>query len=884
MWVESRGQLDARSPLTSSGYYFGLMQIGRFSAVPEYMKSVVWMCGNAYNQVLAGGTELVNKSIAINSQQWDLVAGAYFGFGTDVTGMNTSTYMALFRQHVVALTGTTPGGTDWIAPPTPTPGPTQTFGPIATAGPGQFPSGSTLTVGADRINLRVGPGLFYTPFDVLLPGSTVTLLSGPIAANNYDWYQVRTSTGLTGWAAGQLMTLSGTPVAGSSTPTPTATRTPTPTGTAGSQLGQFKVGDPVVVNVASLNLRIAPALTATVLSVMPSGAQGIVTGATVSVGGLLWTPVNITGHGAGWAATQYLMKGVGSTATLTPTASPTATVTPGPTNTQTPMGGPFFGTYIVNVPLLNLRSSAGTSAPIITTLNQGTILQFLGRTATANGFQWYEVRSPNHTGWIASTYVLGTSSTASPSPTLTPTATPTSPGAFIAAYEVSVPLLNLRSAPSLTATILATLTEGTVVQFLGRTAVASGHTWYEVRNATQTGWIAGTYVSSVPPTSTPTATATATRTATPTVTPTPSPTTTPTRTSESEIRPGDTVRVTAGWLNVRSEPSTTSSIVRTVPLGTTGTVLAGPQSGSGYAWHQISTSLGTGWVAGMYIERVIVGVAAAEVELPGLTVSQTPTPSPVPDAPTATTLPDITSTPVASVEPTVIPTETQTQSEPNVEAPTEPPAPPTATATSVLDSDLDGVPDSEDGCPGVADSGFDSDGDGIDDACDPTPLGEPTIPPVVEYQVVSSAGTDTSVSVLTPDAAQPADLVATLTVGGPDANVTFITFWVDGVGTGQVTNATLYMPFASGAGTVSIGVLPATSIDEWSLTYATAPQAGVATTAWAQAGSEVPVDLTGWITSDGAFTIVVSGTVDSAVVLGSKESGWPARLIITAVG
>ena len=89
MWIESRGMLNARSPITSSGYYFGLMQIGSTSSVPEYMKSVTWMCDNSYNQVLAGGTEMVNKSIAINSQNWTSVAGAYFGYGTDVTGTTT---------------------------------------------------------------------------------------------------------------------------------------------------------------------------------------------------------------------------------------------------------------------------------------------------------------------------------------------------------------------------------------------------------------------------------------------------------------------------------------------------------------------------------------------------------------------------------------------------------------------------------------------------------------------------------------------------------------------------------------------------------------------------------------------------------------------------
>ena len=148
MWVESRGMLNARSPLTSSGYYFGLMQIGSTSAVPDYMKSVVWMCDNSYNQVLAGGTEMVNKSIAINSTNWIQVAGAYFGYGTDVTGTTTNSYMQMFATHATALIGTTPGRTDWTPPPMATP----TTAPVVS-----FAIGSTISVDSDTLNMRTIP-------------------------------------------------------------------------------------------------------------------------------------------------------------------------------------------------------------------------------------------------------------------------------------------------------------------------------------------------------------------------------------------------------------------------------------------------------------------------------------------------------------------------------------------------------------------------------------------------------------------------------------------------------------------------------------------------------------------------------------------------------
>lgn len=38
--------------------------------------------------------------------------------------------------------------------------------------------------------------------------------------------------------------------------------------------------------------------------------------------------------------------------------------------------------------------------------------------------------------------------------------------------------------------------------------------------------------------------------------------------------------------------------------------------------------------------------------------------------------------------------------------------------TTVFDADQDGVPDNQDSCPTVANTGVDADADGVDDACD----------------------------------------------------------------------------------------------------------------------------------------------------------------------
>ncbi len=853
MWVESNGQLNARSPLTSSGYYFGLMQVGATSALPAQMKDVMWLCDNPYRQILAGATEMINKSIAINTTQWDLVAGAYFGYGVDVTGTSTSSYMNMFRTHVINLVGTTPGGSDWIMPPTPTPGPTNT------AGPALFSIGATVTVGENRINFRAAPGMTSQIVSVLVPGTQATVLSAPTQADNYQWYQLRTTGGATGWAAGELLQL----VSGS-TPTlaasPTPSRTPTVTRTPASSSG-FAHGDVVRVNVARLNLRQSASLSAPVVVVLNQGATGTVTGAPVQIGTTIWVPVTVSGSRSGWVSSQYVVKtGAAPSSTATRTATATRTPTVSAQSTATSAVQFATGSSIrVNVANLNMRASANPIAQVLLVLKRNDQGMVTGSPMQAGGYLWIPVNIPGKgSGWVVSQYIVQTTgSTASVTPTRTSTPVAGQNGGT---FRVNVPLLNFRDGPSMTGTIQGRLTEGMTVTYLNQSQVVAGITWYRIQSSTQSGWVASQYLTlvSLPATATPTRTPT--RTATPTIDP-------------SVFTAGETFRVSTGPLNMRSTAGTTATIIRSLPLNTAGSILGGPTEASGYHWYRVSTQYGTGWVVGAYIQRTSV-MAAGLGEAPGLTISVTPEPTITASATSESAPPDVpadaTEVPDSPTATTELPTATETL--------------PPPTATLPPDSDGDGVEDALDACPGVADSRLDTDGDGTDDACDPTPLGEPTVPPVVEFQVSASAAADTSVSAVDPGAVQPADQVGGLAVGGANGETAYITFWVDGVGAAQITNATVWLPVASGSGNVTISVIPGGAIDEWSLTAGTAPGGSAVTTVWAEAGAEIPVDLTGWIGGDGPITIVVSGGSDSAVALGSKEGGWPARLSITAVG
>lgn len=57
------------------------------------------------------------------------------------------------------------------------------------------------------VNMRSGPGTNNAILTVLPINTTCTVLSGPIAATDYQWYQLNCGSRGTGWVAGEYLTL-----------------------------------------------------------------------------------------------------------------------------------------------------------------------------------------------------------------------------------------------------------------------------------------------------------------------------------------------------------------------------------------------------------------------------------------------------------------------------------------------------------------------------------------------------------------------------------------------------------------------------------------------------------------------------------------------------
>jgi alanyl-tRNA synthetase len=89
--------------------------------------------------------------------------------------------------------------------PAPTPAATPAAAPAAAPAAGGLAVGVTAYVrqtGGKNLRLRNGPGLDTNAFAGLPPGTSMTLLEGPVQDDGYPWWRIRTVDGQEGWVAG----------------------------------------------------------------------------------------------------------------------------------------------------------------------------------------------------------------------------------------------------------------------------------------------------------------------------------------------------------------------------------------------------------------------------------------------------------------------------------------------------------------------------------------------------------------------------------------------------------------------------------------------------------------------------------------------------------
>jgi uncharacterized protein YraI len=99
--------------------------------------------------------------------------------------------------------------------------------------------------------------------------------------------------------------------------------------------------------------------------------------------------------------------------------------------------------------------------------------------STADGYTWYRIQTATQTGWVARTLLA---KTAPPSSIQIGDTVRTSTS------------LRLRSSPSTSGALIATLPTGATGTVLAGPTTATGHVWYRLQTSLGTGWAAGEYL------------------------------------------------------------------------------------------------------------------------------------------------------------------------------------------------------------------------------------------------------------------------------------------------------------------------------------------------------------------------------------------------------
>jgi uncharacterized protein YgiM (DUF1202 family) len=455
-----------------------------------------------------------------------------------------------------------------------------------------FVPGDEVVVAEGPLNLRAAAGTGSASVGSLPIGTQLTILAGPVAATGYNWYQVKSLAGQTGWVIVDALDLSAGPNA------------------------DFAVGDQVVVFDGPINLRAAAGTGSAVVKSVAQESLLTILGGPSAANGYAWYQVQTTDGVNGWVAANFIEKvaqpnpsptgefaagdravvvdgpanlrsaaGTANSVVAVLKTGDTMTVTAGPSaadgytwyrvTTQTGSSGWVAGELLdklgwatgdivyVNTDSLNVRSEPGLNGTVLDTVYKDTTAVITGGPTTADSREWYRIDvSGVVSGWVAAEYLA-----LSDAPPVTPPTGNFGAGDWI---FVTDPPLNLRATPSTSGQILASLTDGDGMLVLGETTLADGYAWNQVENDGITGYVAREYVS-------------------------------------GGFALGEVAIVVDGPINLRAEAGTGSAILQSLPQGAQVSVLnVNPQVIGGVYWFQITTTDSvTGWVAGRYLGPVV---------------------------------------------------------------------------------------------------------------------------------------------------------------------------------------------------------------------------------------------------------------------------------------
>lgn len=158
-----------------------------------------------------------------------------------------------------------------------------------------FTAGQAVIVNADALNVRSDASVDSDIVATLQNGTWATIVDGPVAGGDYDWYQIEYDE-VNGWVAADFLADAAT-------------------------AGSLASGATVIVNTEALNLRSAAGSTSDVVEILEAGAEGQVIGGPETADDMDWYQVDFDGV-EGWVSRTYLA--VPPTGDATPVATPLA--------------------------------------------------------------------------------------------------------------------------------------------------------------------------------------------------------------------------------------------------------------------------------------------------------------------------------------------------------------------------------------------------------------------------------------------------------------------------------------------------------------------------------------------------------------------------------
>lgn len=308
-------------------------------------------------------------------------------------------------------------------------------------------------VNTGAVNVRSGPSHNHSIITIAYQGYTFNLLGR--SADN-AWANVRMVDGTVGWVNFGALNIN-VPVSS----LPVVAAPPPPTG-----------GATAVVNTGALNVRSGPGVGYSIVSAVYSGHVVQMLGRTADSS---WVRVRLFSGLEGWVNGRFLNPS-------SPIANLPVVGAP----------GPVVATGVVNTGALNVRSGPGVGFSALEVIYQGTQVSVLGRVADSS---WLQVRTARGTiGWVNAS-LLNLNVAVGSLPVVGGTTPPVATNAV-----VSTGRLNVRSGPAIGFPVMTTLTQGTHVTLIGRSATAVTPPWVQVRLSNGlVGWVNANYlVTNVP--------------------------------------------------------------------------------------------------------------------------------------------------------------------------------------------------------------------------------------------------------------------------------------------------------------------------------------------------------------------------------------------------